>query len=487
MTRYLEDYARSHEYAGSTLEARILFNTRVKTVKKTEEHLWHVELVGGGDLARFLRARKIIDASGITTEPELPNIANLSLFNGTQTHMKNLASSDLFTNTTCNRVVVIGGAKSAADACYSAARAGKTVYWIIRKSGNGPCFFAPAQASPPFKAPDEPLLTRILFYILSSHFVEDTFFVRLLNRTAIGRSVIRFLWRLIERDFRKAANYDRPDPKGNGFKNLEPDTPLFWANDNTGVEQRDDFFDVIAENVKIFREDIAHMEADAVVLADGTRIAADALIYGTGWKQTLGHYDPQTSLSLGLPVPLRLGPAATVDCHKWDALEFAAEKTVLNRFPILAHPPRFFKKEPKTTPYRLYQTIVPISDSSIVFVGRMSFVNSWRVAEVQSLWAVAALDGRIQALQSKAAVEKDVAETVVWCRRRYLNKGDIANWFLWDCVAYTDCLLRELGLKSHLGKEGLLSPCRAKSLGAWGVDGGVRTYEKRFEVAVAQP
>lgn len=94
----------------------------------------------------------------------------------------------------------------------------------------------------------------------------------------------------------------------------------------------------------------------------------------------------------------------------------------------------------------------------------MSIINAWRVAEAQSLWAVAALDGRIHKKQLAADMEKDVAETVVWCRRRYLNKGQLANWFLWDCVAYTDQLLEELGLKSHFGKEGLLSPCRARSL-----------------------
>ncbi|CAK7210049.1 hypothetical protein SBRCBS47491_000639 [Sporothrix bragantina] len=464
MTRYLEEYARSHEYAGSTLEDRILFNSRVKSVKKAEEGLWHVELDGSDNPTTFFRATKVIDASGITTEPDIPDIPKIAAFKGIKMHMKDLATSNLNTNAACNRIAVIGGAKSGADASYSAARAGKTVYWIIRKSGNGPCWYSPAHTSPPFQSPDEPLLSRILFNILASHFVKDTFFVRLLNRTAIGRSIIRFLWHSIEGGFRKRANFDRPDPRGNGFKNLEPDTPLFWANDNTGVEQREDFFDTIAENVKIIRQDIARMDADGVVLVDGTRIVVDTVIYGTGWQQTPRHYDPQTALSLGLPVPCSLGPAATVDRDKWETLEAAADKVVLARFPILADPPSFFKKVPRMTPYRLYQSIVPIHDSSIVFLGRISVINAWRVAEVQSLWAVAALDGRVHAMHSTAAMEKEVAETVVWCRRRYLNKGQLANWFLWDCVSYTDRLLEELGLKSHLGKEGVLSPCRAKSL-----------------------
>jgi hypothetical protein len=215
---------------GNIEQERIRFNIRVKSVKKADG-IWLVELEGG---PKPLRAARIIDASGITTEPELPDIPKLQKFKGIQMHMKALARSNPYSNANCSRIAVIGGAKSAADAAYSAAQAGKTVYWIIRKSGNGPCWHSPAHTNPPFKSPDEPLLSRILFYILSSQFVKDTFVVRLLNRTAIGRSIIRFRWRNIEGEFRKRANYSRPDPKDNGFKQLEPDTLLYWANDNTG-------------------------------------------------------------------------------------------------------------------------------------------------------------------------------------------------------------------------------------------------------------
>ena len=469
MTRYLEEYARSHKYAGSTLKDRIMFKSRVKIVKKVE-NTWSVVLEGVSDP---LRAAKIIDASGITSEPNLPDIPKLHTFSGIHMHMKDMAKSGLLSNPKCNRIAVIGGSKSAADASYAAALAGKTIYWIIRKSGNGPCFYAPAHPSPPFKSADEPLLSRVLYPILSSHFLKDTFFVRLLNRTAVGRSVIRFLWRTIEGDFRKRANYKRPDPKSNGFKNLEPDTPLYWANDNTGVEQRDDFFDTIAAHVKVIREDISEMEGDSIILADGTRIAVDTVIYGTGWRQSPGHYDLKTAASLGLPVPL--GPAASIDRDKWEELELAADKTVLKRFPILADPPPHFKKERQSTPYRLYRSIVPVQDSSIVFLGRMTIINAWRVAESQSLWAVAALDGRIHEMHSVAEMEIDIAETVVWSRRRYLNKGELANWFLWDCIAYTDQLLSDLDLESHLGKEGILTPCRAKSL-----RGLVSEYKEKY-------
>jgi dimethylaniline monooxygenase (N-oxide forming) len=470
MTRYMEEYARSHTYTGQTLADRIRFHTRVKHVKKAENGSgWQVRLEGD---EKPLLAGKIIDASGITTEPELSDLPSLRAFKGTQLHSRELAKTDLHADPS-RRVIVIGGGKSAGDAAYAAVSAGKDVVWLIRKSGNGPCWYAPVHASAPFTSADEPLLTRIFLNITSSHFVKETFIVRLLNRTAIGRSILRFLWRGIEADFRKRARYhDRPGAaKANRFHNLEPDTPVYWANDNTGVEQREDFFDVIAERVKVYRSDIAEIGAESVVLADGTKVEnVDMIIYSTGWRQTPGHYDLQTSAALGLPLPL--GPEATLSRQKWADLDAQAEKSVLARFPILSNPPRYFKKEARMTPYRLYRTIVPVHDQSIVFLGRFSVVNGWRVAEVQSLWAVAALDGKIHEMQAsdtgkvpaEEKMQRDVAEMVVWSRRRYLNKGLLANWLLWDCVAYTDTLLADLGLTSHLGQEGLLAPCRAKSL-----------------------
>ncbi|KAH7034522.1 uncharacterized protein B0I36DRAFT_239935 [Microdochium trichocladiopsis] len=474
MTTYLEIYAHSHKYAGSSVADRIRFACRVTRVSKLadDKTCWVVETEQkDGRPSRTFQADKVIDASGITSEPALPDLPNLHAFRGTRMHAIELASNQLQSNEKAMRIVVAGGAKSAADAAYALAKAGKIVHWVVRKSGGGPCWYAPLHPKPPFTSTDEPLLTRVLYYIMSSHFVKDTLIVRFMNRTAIGRWLTRFAWKSIEADFRKRARYDRNDAMAveNGFKNLIPDTPLFWANDNTGVEQRDDFFDTIATKVRVYRDDITEVEPNAVVLSDGTRIETDAMVFGTGWRQAPSHYDAQTALDLGLPVPIA-GTAGSVERQRWDAADKEAEKRVLQRFPILADPPRYNKRTASMTPYRLYRCILPIQDPSIVSLGRVNIINGWRVAEVQSLWAVAALNGRLPAATATATnkeemqMRQDVADTAMWCARRYLDKGAMANWFLWDCVAYTDALLDDLGLVSHLGKEGLLQPCRAQSL-----------------------
>jgi dimethylaniline monooxygenase (N-oxide forming) len=93
--------------------------------------------------------------------------------------------------------------------------------------------------------------------------------------------------------------------KDNGFYNLKPDTELFWQNDSMGINQRWDFFDVIARRVKVVREDIRHMEANSIVLHDGKAIDAEIAICATGWKTRHPHFDDASAARLGLPVDIQ--------------------------------------------------------------------------------------------------------------------------------------------------------------------------------------
>lgn len=94
--------------------------------------------------------------------------------------------------------------------------------------------------------------------------------------------------------------------------------------------------------------------------------------------------------------------------------------------------------------------------------------NNFRTAEAQALWALAYLDGRIKDLPAEGQIEREVAETVAWDRRRYLNKGELGSWFYYDVVDYADALLEQLGLDSHRKGKGwygdLVDPCFASDL-----------------------
>lgn len=164
-------------------------------------------------------------------------------------------------------------------------------------------------------------------------------------------------------------------------------------------------------------------------------------------------------------------PTAHADPKKeahWQYLKEIADTKILARFPHLARPPPYHKAEPTHTPFRLYKAMIPVTepvDHSIAFLGKMVVGNNFRTAEVQALWAVAYLDGKIKL--DPGLMEEDVAMTVAWNRRRYLNKGQLGSWFYFDVVAYTDMLLEELGLSSHRKKGpigNLMDPCFAGDL-----------------------
>ena len=250
------------------------------------------------------------------------------------------------------------------------------------------------------------------------------------------------------------------------------DNRIFWQNDSSGVDTRPDLLSIIATKVHVYRQRIDHLTANSVILAPGNgsdkplTIQADVLVYCTGWSPTSSLFPPEEASYYGLSVPM--AEADPKNQAKWRALEDAADPKVLSRFPHLGHPPTYRELEPMYTPFRLFNAMAPpvdATDHSIVFLGKMVVGNNFRTAEAQALWAVAYLDGKIDAKTS--TMEDSVATTVAWDRRRYLNKGQLGSWFYFDVVAYADMLLEHLGLSSHRQKGwfgNLMDPCFASDL-----------------------
>lgn len=245
---------------------------------------------------------------------------------------------------------------------------------------------------------------------------------------------------------------------------------VFWQNDSSGINQRgDDFWNVVARNVQVYRRKIAFAEKNSVILEpkSGSKgkcvsIPADVLIYCTGWSVISPLMDDVTAAQLGLPA------SRDHEDPKQNHLECHADAEVLSRFPDLALAPPYRKIDQSHSPFRLYKTMAPISDMrdrSILFLGRLIVGNNFLIAEVQALWAVAYLDGHIKC--SPDEMRWDVAKTVAWNRRRYLNKGQIGVWLYFDVVKYADMLLAQLGLTHHnenwWGRK-MFAPFRAKDV-----------------------
>ncbi|KAI4112581.1 MAG: hypothetical protein LQ345_006296 [Seirophora villosa] len=199
-------------------------------------------------------------------------------------------------------------------------------------------------------------------------------------------------------------------------------------------------------NVQVIHEDVDGLEKDLMRLKDGQEIPADAILCGTGWVPSLNFFDHDQLAKLGLPQPNGTYPAE--EAAMWRALEQDADRAVLDRFPILANPPKHYREPVKHTPYRLYNSIAPLQDDSIVFVGHVMIANYFHLAECQAIWATAYLDGNIK-LPSLEERRKTVALFVAWCRRRYLSNGDRGHWLVFEQRTYTDRLFDQLGLSSH--------------------------------------
>ena len=223
----------------------------------------------------------------------------------------------------------------------------------------------------------------------------------------------------------------------------------------------EDFWDTIAKEVSIHRSNIRTMQANSILLEDGTKIPSDVLFCGTGWSQHYPFLSKEQVVDFGLPHD----PDEDNEelSQKWTTLLDAADNQVLEQFPVLANPPSHFERPTKSTGTKLYNGIAPLNDDSIAFLGHILLSNSFRNAEAQAIWTTAFFDKRIGLPETEQA-EKEIAYMNAFSRRRYPSRGATGAFFHFDLVGYTDKLMSDIGLKSHR-KGGwwsdLTSPCLA--------------------------
>jgi dimethylaniline monooxygenase (N-oxide forming) len=264
----------------------------------------------------------------------------------------------------------------------------------------------------------------------------------------------------------KPADYDSPY-----YQNLQPQTPIFWDNGSSGVNQLPDFCSTMDSKGRNFRGDIIGVRDNTIVMPADT-VSPDVTVCGTGWQPSYHKFfDEGLARNLGLAstLPKNEGTSINVkDQVKWVELERAADVEICHRFPGQQQPPPHHTSTPTQSPLRLYKYIIPTDSemSGIAFPGHIVIGNNFRAAECQSSWAVAYLAGQLNP-PSKEDMEEEVAMSVAWWRRRYRHKGDLSNWLYFDLVRYTDALLEQLGLKSHRKKgrlKNFFSPCIAEDL-----------------------
>jgi dimethylaniline monooxygenase (N-oxide forming) len=471
LTQYLEDYVDEHISDGATLRSRIQLGMRVERVSKVDG-VWVVHTVNG----KCFTAGKLVDAIGLTSEPSIPDIPGRETFRGLQIHHKDFGQSKLLDSSDIHNVVVLGGSKSAADVAYAAAKAGKKVQWIIRKSGTGPPWFVPVYGAGGMSScSTDPLWTRLMTPLLGSIFAESGVVSRFLHSSWLGQFLFWRFWDLVTYALLYVTDYERADGRQNRFHNLKPDTAMFWSNESTSIDNKADFLDTIARNVQVLREDVVAIRESSVELCNGVQLEADALLYATGWRCDMSYFDHSLRVKLGLPMA-----EANLDDNyqqQWRTLDQQAEAKIDFEMPMLSRNEPYRKPNKQRTPMRLYKSMLPIEDRTMVLLGKTVIAHTFPAAEVAALWAVTALDGKI-AFPSVETMREEVALVVVWSRRRYPSRGWQGMWLPWDLIPFTDMLLKQMGLVSHRGGtwwSDLTTPTSSRRL-----RGLIGEYKKKY-------
>lgn len=220
----------------------------------------------------------------------------------------------------------------------------------------------------------------------------------------------------------------------------------FWCTGPLGLAQHADFWDTLAQNVHVFRNDIISTTPQSVILDDGFEIQADVLLCGTGWRFNYPFFSTERAHLLGLPhSPNEDSPE---EARLWTSLLETADRQVLAEFPLLKSPPPHSKPDIPTTTMRLYNCIAPLEDPSVVFLGRAHLSNGFRTAEAQAIWATAYFDGNVK-MPSLERAQREVAYMNAFSKRRYPSHGAAGDFLFFELVWYTDKLMDEAGLTSH--------------------------------------
>ena len=203
----------------------------------------------------------------------------------------------------------------------------------------------------------------------------------------------------------------------------------------------------------ILRDEIEYAEGEDLILKSGKRVSCDAVIAATGWMNTYPMFDDDLAAELRLPTSPHTTQRVAKGAAAWETLLTEADKKVVQAFPRLANLPSYPHQTPRSTPHKLYRSIIPLSDTSsrsIAFVGAIGSAQSLNVAEIQALWAVAYLSNRLT-LPSEQKMRGEVALATAWRKRRYLEYGYTV---IFEHLQYMSLLLRDLGLRDQRKRGG---------------------------------
>lgn len=445
---YLQAYAKKFD-----VFRRIRFRSKVDTVEKLHDGGWLVNVTGtSSDVRTNIVTKKLILATGLTSEPLFPKLKGMESFEAPLFHAKNfLEYSD--TLKTAKNVVVFGGNKSGWDVAYAYASSGIKVDFVIRASGHGPVWISPPYVTP-LKIWIEKLAhTRFLTWFSPCIWGDADGFSwirRLFHRTVIGRWFVNSFWKILANDVIGLNNYNAHPETAK----LKPWTnPFFVGTAFSILNYPTNFFDFVRNGmIKVHIADISHLTTHRVHLSTGVELVADVLVCCTGWniRPQITFLPPGIEVSLGLPH----------FSSEENKLALKVDKEIIEQFPRLKTQPEqnptqksLQSNDEPNQPYRLYRFMVPsshIHDRSIGFAGMVMSISTPLVAQTQALWLTAYLSGKLPIKDSEEEITWQTMLHSQFGKWRY-SCGNGARYpdFVFDALPYLDLLLTDLGLRFH--------------------------------------
>lgn len=466
---YLAEYA---EHFGLTEKIRL--NTKVETATHQEDGAWKLAIK---DSAGSLMTRKLIVATGLTSQPFLPDFQGQDMFQTPLLHSRDMASLEKNLLQDGKRATVFGGNKSAWDAVYACATSGLQVDWVIRESGHGPVWMAPPYVTPFKKWLEKLVTTRFLTWFSPCIWGDSDGYgyVRsLLHGTWVGRKIVDAFWGILTQDVVQLNGYDKHPETAK----LKPWIPPFWIATSISIlNYPTDFFEYVRNGkVRIHIADIKNLTPKTVHLSTDEELPTDVLICSTGWKCS----PPIKFLPEG--IEQELGLPWSKDILDQQLLKRADEE-ILDRFPRLKDQPTMNPKyKPLSNqsdtfvphPFRLTRFIIPSSmmnERSIAFMGMINTIDTSMVGQIQALWATAYLSDKLSVVANThqpsksdklitknddsnvTGIEWETALHTQFCKWRYPGGfGKRYPDFVFDAIPYIDLLLRDLGLPNHRKK-----------------------------------
>lgn len=450
------------------LERFLMLQTKIETATLRDDELWELSCIStSSQRTGKLIARRLVIATGLTSEPYMPTFEGQRDFEGLRIHCKELkARAEKLSK--CQNVVVIGGNKSAWDVCYSVARRGGKAHMVMRPSGGGPSWVWPRRFKWFGWQTSLPKLTMTRLFSLFDPwpFIEDnavwSSIKGFLHQSKLGMTITNIFWNLLGRHICELNGYRSHA----ATKKLEPWTSTYWMGNSLSTLNYPSDWLEFARNVQVVvhHAELESMTRSSIQLTDGIIEGVDALVCCTGWNALppIDFQPPEICELLGTPqTQTKSDEIMAKKARDWILSSRPYLRTASRATTSIDISDKSFPKE-STTPYRLYRFVIPSNErllkaKNLAFIGIDFSLHTVVLAQAQALWITAFFQDKIPHLRDSTIDHGAVRRnTILHSEYQALRRPRIAGGagekfpdLVFDSITYVDLLLRDLGLKTR--------------------------------------